>query len=411
LALRTTKMHGGTPDPRGKLMTFSGIARRGFLAGSLGTGLSAAFGPFTPSPARAQSGPGEAAEPTPAERAAMATSARAFMATYAVPGFSVAIGHSGRIIYQDAFGLADRDKNEPLTPMHLFRIASVTKPITSTAIFGLIEQDRLRLDERIFGAGGVLGTEFGGPPYKPGVDEITIEHLLTHTGGGWNNTHDDPMFMNLGMNHAQLIKWVLRNRPLDHPPGQAYAYSNFGYCLLGRVIEKLTRQNYAAHVGATVLKRCGIADMAIAGNTLAQRRRGEVVYYGQGGDNPYGMNVTRMDSHGGWLARPADLAQFAMHVAGFAAPPNILQPNTIRTMTTGSSANAGYAKGWAVNGANNWWHNGSLPGTSTIMVRAHTGFCWAAFINTRRQGSPLDADLDNLIWSMAGQVKSWHVAG
>jgi CubicO group peptidase (beta-lactamase class C family) len=393
-------------------MTSSDIARRTFLAGSLGAGLSAALaGPFAPSPARAQGGPGEAAEPTPSERAAMAASARAFMQTYAVPGFSVAVGYAGRIIYQDAFGVADRDKNEPLTPMHLFRIASVSKPITSTAIFGLIEQGRLRLDERIFGAGGVLGTDFGGPPYKPQVDEITIEHLLTHTGGGWNNTHDDPMFMNPDMNHAQLIQWVLRNRPLDHPPGQAYAYSNFGYCVLGRVLEKLTRQNYAAYVSNTVLKRCGIADMAIAGNTLAQRRPGEVVYYGQGHDNPYGMNVTRMDSHGGWLARPADLALFAMHVDGFAAPPKLLQPDSIRAMTTGSSANAGYAKGWAVNRANNWWHNGSLPGTSTIMVRAHTGFCWAAFINTRRQDSPLDGDLDKLIWSMAGQVKSWHVAG
>jgi CubicO group peptidase (beta-lactamase class C family) len=293
--------------------------------------------------------------------------------------------------------------------MHLFRIASVSKPITSTAIFGLIEQGRLRLGDRIFGTGGVLGTDFGGPPYRPQVDEITIEHLLTHTGGGWNNTHDDPMFMNPGMNHAQLIQWVLRNRPLDHPPGQSYAYSNFGYCVLGRVIEKVTRQNYLAFVSDAVLKRCGIADMAIAGNTLAQRRRGEVAYYGQGRDNPYDMNVTRMDSHGGWIARPTDLVQFAMHVDGFAAPPNILKPETIRAMTTASDANAGYAKGWAVNKANNWWHNGSLPGTSTIMVRTHGGFCWAAFVNTRRADSSLDGDLDKLIWSMAGQVKSWQI--
>jgi CubicO group peptidase (beta-lactamase class C family) len=389
-------------------MTSSGIARRAFLTGSLGAGLSAGLARLAPSPASAQGGPGEAAEPTPAEHAAMAASARAFMATYAVPGFSVAVGNAGRTIYQDAFGLADCDRNEPLTPMHLFRIASVSKPITSTAIFSLIEQGRLRLDERIFGAGGVLGTDFGGPPYKPQVDEITIEHLLTHTGGGWNNTHDDPMFMNPGMNHAELIAWVLRNRPLDHPPGQAYAYSNFGYCVLGRVIEKLTRQNYADHVSNTVLKRCGIVDMAIAGNTLAQRRRGEVVYYGQGRDNPYGMNVTRMDSHGGWLARPADLAQFAMHLDGSAAPPKLLQPDAIRAMTTGSSANAGYAKGWAVNRANTWWHNGSLPGTSTIMVRTHNGFCWAAFINTSRPDSAIDGDLDTLIWTMVAQVKSWH---
>jgi CubicO group peptidase (beta-lactamase class C family) len=389
-------------------MSSSGITRRTLLTRTLlGAGAAWASG-LAAAPAAAQGVPGEPAEPTPTERAAMAASARAFMQSYAVPGFSVAVGHGGRLLYQDAFGVADREKSEPLTPMHLFRIASVTKPITSVAIFSLIEQGRLHLGDRVFGPGNILGTDFGRPPYHPDVDQITLEHLLTHTGGGWNNTHDDPMFMNPGMNHAQLIEWVLRERPLDHPPGQSYAYSNFGYCVLGRVIEKVSRQSYPAFVGDAVLKRCGIADMAIAGNTLAQRRRGEVKYYGQN-DDPYGMNVARMDSHGGWIARPADLVQFVMHVDGFAAPPNILKPDTLHTMTTGSVPNAGYAKGWEVNKADNWWHNGSLPGTSTIVVRTHSGFCWAAFTNTRRRSSALDGDLDKLGWTMVRQVGGWRV--
>jgi CubicO group peptidase (beta-lactamase class C family) len=314
-------------------MSSTGISRRSLLIRSL-LGAGAAWTSAS-APATAQGVPGEPGEPTPAEPA-MAASARAFMQTYAVPGFSLAVGHGGRIIYQDAFGLADRERNERLTPMHRFRIASVTKPITSTTIFSLIEQGRLRLGDRIFGPGGVLGTDFGPLPYRPQVDQITLEHLLTHTGGGWSNNQDDPMFSHPRMDHAQLIDWVLHNRPLDHPPGQSYAYSNFGYCVLGRVIEKITRQGYAAFVGDAVLKRCGVTDMAIGGNTLAERQRDEVRYYGQNED-PYGMNVIRMDSHGGWIARPADLVQFAMHVDGFAAPPNILKPETIRTMTTASS--------------------------------------------------------------------------
>jgi CubicO group peptidase (beta-lactamase class C family) len=174
------------------------------------------------------------------------------------------------------------------------------------------------------------------------------------------------------------------------------------------VIEKTTRQRYERYARNSVLKRCGVNDMTIAGNTLAQRRRGEVKYYGQG-DNPYGMNVARMDSHGGWLARPADLMQFFMHVSGFPAPPNILKPQTIQTMTTASAANAGYAKGWEINKANNWWHNGSLPGSATIAVRTHSGFCWAAFTNTRRSNSRLESDLDKLVWNMVREVKSWQV--
>jgi CubicO group peptidase (beta-lactamase class C family) len=217
------------------------------------------------------------------------------------------------------------------------------------------------------------------------------------------------MFMNPDMDHHEVITWTLRNRPLDQPPGQRYAYSNFGYCVLGRVIEKITVQAYATFVRNAVLGRGGINDMTIAGNTLTERRAEEVRYYGQGqGDNPYSMNVSRMDSHGGWIARPAALVQFLMHVDGF-TPSNILKPQTIQTMTTASTANAGYAKGWAVNTAHNWWHTGSLPGTATIAVRTHGGYCWAAFTNTRRSNSPLEADLDKLVWNMVRAVRSWPV--
>jgi CubicO group peptidase (beta-lactamase class C family) len=337
----------------------------------------------------------------------MADLARAYMQKYDIPALSIAVGHAGKLVYQEAIGWADREQREAVTPNNLFRIASVTKPLTSVAIFSLIEDGRLELGNRVFGRDAVLGFDFGRPPYHPHVDQIAIHHLLTHTAGGWDNKANDPMFGHPELNHAQLIELTLRDRPLDHVPGQVYAYSNFGYCLLGRVIEKIVRRPYEAYVREAVLARCGVTDMAIAGNTLAQRRPGEVKYYGQGG-NPYGMNVTRMDSHGGWIARPADLVKFFMHVDGFAEPPNILRPPTIRTMTTASSANPGYAKGWSVNTAGNWWHGGSLPGTATIAVRTHSGFCWAALLNTRRQNSPLAGDLDRLIWDMVRKVRGWR---
>jgi CubicO group peptidase (beta-lactamase class C family) len=351
--------------------------------------------------------PAGVAAPSASERAAMAQVARAFMEKYDVPALSFAVGYAGEIVHRDAFGLADRERNEAITPMHLFRIASVSKTITSATIFGLIEQGRLKLADKVFGPGGIVGTDYGRPPYNPGVDEITLGHLLTHTGGGWSNDSRDPMFTHPRMNQSELITWTLNNRPLDNAPGQHYAYSNFGYCVLGRVIEKITGQPYADHVRAEVLGRCGVTDMTISGNALEQRQRDEVKYYGQG-ENPYDMNVTRMDSHGGWLARPADIVKFTMHVDGFARPPNILKVQTIQTMTTGSSANPDYAKGWAVNNSGNWWHSGSLPGTTTVAVRTHSGFCWAAFTNASRRNSQIDGDLDKLNWDMVGKVGHWR---
>ncbi len=355
-----------------------------------------------------QTAPTDKFAPTPSERTAMADVAAEFMRNYDVPGLGVAIVRQGVLAYEEAFGLADKEAGKRLTTTHRFRIASVSKPITSVAIFSLIEQRALTLGDRVFGRGGILGSDFGPLPAGSQIDQITVEHFLTHTSGGWTNDGNDPMFRQPQLDHRALITWTLKNQPLTNKPGTTYAYSNFGYCVLGRVIEKLTRRSYVSFVGEAVLGQAGVKDMEIAGNSLADRRPQEVRYHGQGNENPYNMNVRRMDSHGGWLARPASLAIFASHVDGFSRS-SILLPETIRTMTTASSANAGYAKGWQVNRFNNWWHTGSLPGTNSIMVRTHSQFCWAALINTRRSNSPIGLDLDKLVFTMARKVGSWNV--
>lgn len=334
--------------------------------------------------------------------------ASSFMREHTIPGLSAAVARGGELLYERGFGYADWDRKEPVTPAHLFRIASVSKPITSVTLFRLMEDRRLTLDDTVFGPGGILGDGFGRRPYAQWVEGIRIRHLLTHTGGGWQNDGTDPMFRNPAMNHQQLIAWTLKNVPLIHPPGEHYAYSNFGFCILGRVIEKLTGVAYDQHVRDAILQRCGVIDMRIAGNTLAERAPGEVVYYGAGRQDPYGMNVRRMDSHGGWLATARDLASFASHVDGLSPSRNILKAASIREMTTASAANAGYAKGWAVNRVPNWWHTGSLPGTTGIMVRTASGFCWAALANSREESGDTGGALDQMMWRLVRQVKSWN---
>lgn len=144
---------------------------------------------------------------TPKELSGMEGVATAFMNAHAVPGLSVAVVRHGTMLYKRGFGFADRDTNEKVTPDHLFRIASVSKPITSATLFSLMEEKRLTLEDTVFGPGGILGDDFGGPPYKKWVTEIRIKHLLTHTCGGWQNDGSDPMFRNASMNHRALIAW------------------------------------------------------------------------------------------------------------------------------------------------------------------------------------------------------------
>ena len=387
------------------------ISRRSLLRNLCGT---AAAGIVVPQLCASRSVPVQEQEHN-GSRAAMARIGRAFMEKYSVPGMSVSISRNGKFVYEHQWGMADKKDAQLVEPRSLFRIASVTKPITSVTIFTLIEKGRLNLNDKVFGPSGVLGTKYGKAPYRQYVTDVTVDHLLTHTSGGWPNDSTDPMFRFDSWDHAKLISWTVANLPLTNPPGQSWAYSNFGYCVLGRVIEQVTGQPYVDYVQANILAPRGISDMRVAGNKLDQRAPNEVEYYGQYSEDPYKMNVTRMDSHGGWLATPSDLVIFLDHVAGSKNIPSLLKPETVKIMTTPSpaysqSAPAKYARGWMVrnNGAGNWWHNGSLPGSTTIMVRTSTGFCWAALTNTRTEPSDeIGGGLDQMVWDMVHQVPSW----
>src|SRR5947209_7392382 len=167
------------------------VSRRRLLQGSLLSAATMAQGSW---PALAQE---PAASPTADERQRMAALADAFMKAYDVPGLSIAVAVKGKPAYVEAFGVADRETGEALTPQHRFRIASISKPITSVGIFTLIEAGKLRLGDYVFGSNSVLGSDYpavpnllylmrADPPRSPN-EQVTIEHLLTHTAGGWGN--------------------------------------------------------------------------------------------------------------------------------------------------------------------------------------------------------------------------------
>jgi CubicO group peptidase (beta-lactamase class C family) len=372
------------------------INRRTILAGGVAAMMSA----------REASAQATAAEPSEAERAAMDGVVEKLMQQFSIPGLSIAIAAAGKEVFAQGYGEADKSAGEKVTPKSLFRIASLSKPITSVAIFTLVERGKLHLTERVFGRGTVLDVDYG-DTYPRNVNQITVEHLLTHTAGGWPNDKTDPMFSQASKNQKQLIAWALANQPPKNPPGNAYAYSNFGYCVLGRVIEKISAESYQGFVREQVLKRCGISEMRIAGNKLADRAPGEVVYY-DNQEKPYEIDVARMDSHGGWIATASDLVRFLTRVDGFPTVPDILRPDTLRLMTTPSPVKPDYAMGWAVNKANNWWHTGSLPGSTTLMVRTARGLCWAALTNSRGKGpGDFSEALDRMMWDVVRKVPAW----
>ncbi|BCX47469.1 penicillin-binding protein [Haloferula helveola] len=347
----------------------------------------------------------EVPKPTDAQRASMEKLARKFMGDFKVPGLSIAFAHRERPSFSTSYGFADAESREELTADHRFRIASVSKPLTSIALFQLMEDGKLALDDKVLGPQGRLGMEIPELKLTPRLRSLTVHHLLTHTGGGWGNQRNDPMFRNPKLDHAALIESTLRDDPLQHDPGEQYAYSNFGYCLLGRIIEKAAGVSYEGCVKDRLLKRCGIDGMEIAGNTRDERRPGEVVYHSRNGDRPYAMNVRRMDAHGGWIARPSELINILVRVDGGKVRADVLKQPSGERMFTASTANPRYACGWAVNQVPNRWHNGSLPGTASIAVITASGMCWAAMTNARTPG--IGPALDRLMWDLARCVPDW----
>ena len=370
-----------------------------------------------------------------------------FIRTHDVPGGALAVVRNRKIVYARGFGYADPASKTPVRPDALFRIASVSKPITSAAIMQLVERNKLRLSDRVF---DILPTRaHGNGKVDPRLKTVTIRHLLLHTGGWDRGKSGDPMFRPVQIARAlgvtpparagHVMKYML-TVGLDFDPGSRQTYSNFGYCLLGRVIEAKTGQTYEQYVRRSVLAPAGITQMRI-GRTLGEHRaKDEVTYHtrnrhmmprvfppnvGRRVPEQYGgWHIEAMDAHGGWIASAIDLVRFARQ---FDSPRDcrILTPASIAATFARPPAPGGfdkggkpkaayYALGWLVRpvgktGKANTWHAGALGGTSSLLVRRHDGLDWAVLFNmtSTADGRHLAEVIDPLVHKAVDAVKTW----
>ncbi len=171
-----------------------------------------------------------------------------FIKNKGIKGASVAIAKKGRLVFAKGFGYADEDNNVTVEPKSLFRIASVSKLITAVAIMKLREEGRIDLGSKIFGINGILNDSIYSHYKDKRVEKITVLHLLNHTAG-WDGKRADPLFNSLhiakemGVDPPATLDQVIYyqlNQKLNYRPGKTYSYSNFGYAVLGKIIEKIT---------------------------------------------------------------------------------------------------------------------------------------------------------------------------
>jgi len=335
-----------------------------------------------------------------------------FMTKHNVVGSSLAIAKNGKLVYAKGFGVMDKNTNEPVQATSLFRIASISKPITSAAIMLMLEKNPALLTSKVFGQNGILGTEYGTQPYSDYVKQITVEQLLTHTAGmTMRKNGNDPMYNteHLTDNHTKLIGWVLDSGTIVQPATE-FAYSNFGYTVLGRVIEKLSGQNYESYVKEKILNPIGATGMKIGSGKWSEKSLYEVTYYDNNGETThtyypsrYFYNRRRADAQGGWISSSVDLARFLVHFDGSSSEPDLLSRSTYETMITPSSVYKYYAKGWSVNpGHNNIWHTGGLPGTGAYVINVADGTTAVFLMNSR-----YESNISPMWWKIYHGVKNW----
>jgi N-acyl-D-amino-acid deacylase len=271
---------------------------------------------------------------------------------------------------------------------------------------------------------------------------------LQHTGG-WDSTQSfDPQYpphtfraaealgVDAPPSAEQIIRFML-SQPLDFAPGTRYAYSNFGYNVLGRVIERRSKMTYGEYVQQQVLAPAGITDMRLGRTLLDQRAPGEVRYYSLsdqpfvpsaypgGGDVPFaygGYYLEGLDAHGGWIATAEDQIRFATAVDGQRGPA-LLKPETVDTMLRtpvpqetgpGGAGNAPPESGlgWVVHAADGglaWSHAGALEGTcASWMIRRPDGTAISFLFNSLPTEYPsFFGDIIPALSQAADEVTTW----
>lgn len=298
-----------------------------------------------------------------------------------IPGFAIAVAVDGRIVWSEAFGYADVETRRPATPATQFRIGSVSKPLTATAIAQLFETGKVDLDAPV-------------QRYVPTFPEkgapVTARLVAGHLAGLRHYQGDE---FTLNRRFATVTEGlaIFKDDSLLAPPGTRFSYSSYGFNLLSAVVEGASREEFLAYMSRHVFGPLHMTstapdrnDSLIPNRTRFYERRGRL----QGGgfavapavDNSYKW------AGGGFLSTAEDLVRFGSALLG----PGLLKGATLELLFTPQHTNAGeatpYGIGWFVAkdslGHRYVYHGGgSVGGTTAFGVDRDSRVVFALVTN------------------------------
>ncbi len=168
------------------------------------------------------------------------------------PGFALAVVQDGRIVYKRGYGMADLERDVPLTPASIFDIASTSKQFVAMAVLMLANEGKLSLDEDVRTCLPEV-PDYGKP--------ITIRHLVHHTSGIRDYVE---LMMLAGMSweydyyEEEIIALIARQKALNFEPGEEYLYSNSGYLLLGQIVQRVSGQSLGDFARERIFESLGM---------------------------------------------------------------------------------------------------------------------------------------------------------
>ncbi len=349
-----------------------------------------------------------------------------------IRGASLAIMKDERLIYGKGFGWADKEAEEPAETGSLYRIASASKLITAVGIMKLCDKGLLRLDDRVFGPDGILCDSVFLDIRDRRATKITVRQLLNHTSG-FSRRMGDPMFRAADiieweeLDHApstdELIAFQLRQRLRDVPGGSAQ-YSNVGYLVLSRIVEKVSGVDYETFMQREVLRPAGCYDMHIARNYYEERYAGEVKYYGHAPEDSIpsydgsgrmrlreygGNNITGLQGAGAWVCSAVELLRLVASVDGRPGVPDVLSPKSVAEMKR-LARKGDFALGWSryEPKTGRLIRTGTMSGTCAYVELLPDGLSYVLITNTSNyRGASFTNSIGRTIRDAMARVEAW----
>lgn len=271
---------------------------------------------------------------------------------------TVLVAKGGRVVYEKGIGMANYELDVRNAPKTKFRIGSLTKQFTAMLIMMLNEDGKVGLDDPI-------GKYIESSPEA--WKDVTIRHLLTHTGGIPNYT-SDPSVMLMKREPKSLGKLIdsFRNKPLRFKPGEKFEYSNSGYALLTAVVEKASGTSWVEFLQSRILTPAGMADTDVDSAQTVLKNRASGYKSGSNGKlNADYIDLSLPTGAGAMYSTVGDFYKWdrALYTG------KLVKQATLAQIYTPLKSN--YAFGWVVleGPRKTYTHDGGIDGFATSFWR------------------------------------------